>query len=34
MGKKKIGKYIVDMQTVLGQGSFAIVYLGLDSETK
>lgn len=33
MGKKKVGKYIVDLGDLLGQGSFACVYRGRHAET-
>jgi hypothetical protein len=31
MAKKKVGKYVVDLNTIQGQGSFATVYLGVDT---
>lgn len=33
MAKKKIGKYIVNLEDLLGKGSFASVYRGKHSET-
>jgi hypothetical protein len=31
MGKKKVGKFIVDLDKRLGEGAFAKVYMGTDS---
>ncbi len=33
-GRKRIGKYIVDLNDRLGAGSFASVYRGFNDETK
>jgi hypothetical protein len=33
-GRKRIGKYVVDMNDRLGSGSFASVYRGFNDDTK
>lgn len=34
MGKKKIGKYIVNLDDLLGKGSFSSVYRGKHIDTE